>query len=715
MTTENSSVQVLGIDAGGTMTDTFFVRADGRFVVGKAQSNPADESLAIYNSSVDALAHWGRTVDDVYPELVTCVYSGTAMLNRVLQRKGLDVGLMVNRGFEQVHSMGRALQSYLGYALEDRIHLNTHRYDEPLVPISRTRGVAERTDVQGKIVIPLREDEVRVATRELVEAGSKAIVICLLQAHKNGTSEQRARDICKEELAKLGSTIPVFASVDYYPSRKESHRMNTTILEAYGAEPSRATLKLVADRFAKHGAKFALRVMATHGGTISWKAKELARTIVSGPIGGVIGSKLLGDALGDENIACSDIGGTSFDVALITKGNFAIKSDPDMARLVLSLPLVAMDSVGAGAGSFVRIDPYSKSIKLGPDSAGYRVGTCWPESGLTTVSVSDCHVVLGYLNPDNFLGGAIKLDVQRARDHIKEQVADPLGLSVEDAAAGVIELLDLTLSEYLRANISARGYNPIEFTCFSYGGAGPVHTYGYTQGVGFKDVVVPAWAAGFSAFGCACADFEYRYDKSVDLGVAELAPDANKIAACKELQSAWETLAEKVVDEFIINGFKRDDVLLIPGFKMQYMGQLNDLEIISPVAHAGTAADWNKIVEAFETTYGRVYANSARSPELGYSVTGAIMRGTVATQKPVLPEDADEGPVPPANARLGTRPFYRHKKWVDAVIWKMESLKAGNHISGPAIIESDATTFVVPDGFRTTVDKHRLFHLIEVK
>ena len=188
---------------------------------------------------------------------------------------------------------------------------------------------------------------------------------------------------------------------------------------------------------------------------------------MSGPIGGVIGSKLLGETLGYENVACSDIGGTSFDMALITKGNFAIASDPDMARLVLSLPLVTMDSVGAGAGSFVRLDPYSGAIKLGPDSAGYRVGTCWPESGLDTVTVSDCHVVLGYLNPENFLGGAIKLDVQRARDHIKGQIADPLGLTVEDAAAGVIELLDLQLREYLRSNVSAKGYNPTEFVCFS--------------------------------------------------------------------------------------------------------------------------------------------------------------------------------------------------------------------------------------------------------
>jgi acetone carboxylase, beta subunit len=715
MHTQHSPVQVMGIDAGGTMTDTFFVREDGAFVVGKAQSNPGDESQAIYESSIDALAEWQRKVDDVFPELLTCVYSGTAMLNRVVQRKGLDVGLMCNRGFEDIHSMGRAIQSYLGYALEERIHLNCHRYDEPLVPLSRTRGVTERTDVQGQIVIPLREDEVRTATRELVARGSKAIVISLLQSHKNEQSELRARDLCREELKAIGVDIPVFATVDYYPSRKETHRTNTTVLEAYAAEPSRATLKKVSDRFKKHGAKFDLRVMATHGGTIGWKAKELARTIVSGPIGGVIGSKFLGEKLGYDNIACSDIGGTSFDMAIITKGNFAIQSDPDMARLVLSLPLVAMDSVGAGAGSFIRIDPYSKAIKLGPDSAGYRVGMCWADSGLDTVSVSDCHVVLGYLNPDNFLGGAIKLDVERARHYLKVQIADPLGLSVEDAAAGVIELLDLNLREYMRSVISAKGYNPADFVCFSYGGAGPVHTYGYTEGLGFKDVVVPAWAAGFSAFGCACAEYEYRYDKSVDLGVGPNASDDEKLAACQTLTEAWQELGAKVIEEFVINGFKPEDVLLRPGYRMQFMGQLNDLEINSPVATAATLADWDAMVKAFDDTYARVYATSASSPELGFGVTGAIMRGSVVSSKPELPEEADAGPVPPPEARIGSRPFYRHKKWQDAQIWSMEALKAGNRVTGPAIVESPSTTFIVPLGFETYCDAHRLFHLKEVK
>ncbi|MCE8468036.1 hydantoinase/oxoprolinase family protein, partial [Rhodovulum sulfidophilum] len=631
------SVQVLGIDAGGTMTDTFFVDAEGDFVVGKAQTTPANEAQGLLESSREGLEHWGLTLEDALRNIQTGVYSGTAMLNRVVQRKGLRVGLIVNAGMEDFHRMGRAIQAYLGFAYEDRIHINTHYYDDPLVPRDLTRGVAERIDMMGTVVIPLNEETARTAARELIAEDVEGIVISLLHSYKNPTHERRVRDIVEEEIRASGKTIPVFASTDYYPVRKETHRTNTTVLEAYAAEPSRQTLHGISGAFKDHGSRFDFRVMATHGGTISWKAKELARTIVSGPIGGVIGAKYLGEKLGYRNIACSDIGGTSFDVALITQGELTIRNDPDMARLVLSLPLVAMDSVGAGAGSFVRLDPYTKAIKLGPDSAGYRVGVCWAESGIDTVSVSDCHVVLGYLNPDNFLGGQVKLDRQRAWDAVKVQLADPLGLSVEDAAAGVIELLDAELRDYMRAMISGKGYSPGSFTCFSYGGAGPVHTYGYTEGLGFEDVIVPAWAAGFSAFGCAAADFEYRYDKSLDINIDTDAHEADKAAQAEMLQAAWDELTERVLEEFERNGYAADKVALQPGFRMQYRGQLNDLEIESPIGAAGNADDWDRLVDTFNDTYGRVYAASARSPELGYSVTGAIMRGTVPIPKPKIP------------------------------------------------------------------------------
>lgn len=708
------SVQVLGIDAGGTMTDTFFVDAEGDFVVGKAQTTPDDESVGLIESSKEGLSYWDLELEDALATTQTGVYSGTAMLNRVVQRVGPKTGLIVNAGMEDFHRMGRAIQSHLGFAYEDRIHLNTHYYDEPLIPRHLTRGAMERVDMFGTVIIPLREETARKAARELIAQDVENIVVSFLHSYKNPDHERRVRDIVLEEAKAAGKEIQVFATVDYYPVRKETHRTNTTILEAVAADPSRKSMKLISDSFHENGAKFDMRVMATHGGTISWKAKELARAISSGPIGGVIGAKYLGEVLGYSNIACSDIGGTSFDVALITEDELTIRNDPDMARLVLSLPLVAMDTVGSGAGSYIRLDPYTKAIKRGPDSAGYRVGVCWAESGIETVTISDCHVILGYLNPDNFLGGQVKLDRDRAVKAMKEQIADPLGLSVEDAAAGVIELLDSDLRDYLRAMISSKGSTPSNFVCFSYGGAGPVHTYGYTQGLDFQDIIIPAWAAGFSAFGCAAADFEYRYDKSLDINIAPDAADDLKAVQSRTLQDAWDELTERVLEEFKINGYSADQVILQPGYRMQYRGQLNDLEIDSPIASARTAGDWDALVGAFNDTYGRVYAASARSPELGYSITGAIMRGTVPIVKPKIPTEELGPETPPEEARLGTRKFYRHGKWVDAELFQMETLRPGNRITGPAIIESDATTLVVPTGFETWLDGHRLFHLKEV-
>jgi acetone carboxylase, beta subunit len=708
------NAQILAIDAGGTMTDTFIIDENGEFVVGKAQSTPEDESIGLLNSARDALAYWDTTVEEEFPKLLAGVYSGTAMLNRLVSRKGRRVGLIVNKGMEDFHRMGRAIQAYLGYSYSDRLHLNTHRYDPPLVPRELTRGVTERVDLFGNVIIPLYEHEVEPAVRELLEQDVEAIVISLLHSYKYPHHERKIRDIAKEVMKKVGKEVPVFASVDYYPVRKESHRTNTTIIEAYAADPSRETLIKINNMLKEHGANFDLRVMASHGGTISTRANELARTLVSGPIGGVIGAKYLGEQLGIRNIACSDIGGTSFDMALITQGDLSINTSPDMARLVLSLPLVAMDTVGAGAGSYVRIDPNFKSLTLGPDSAGSRVGVCYPEGGVDTVTVTDCHVVLGLINPDNFLGGEVKLYPERAYEAVKQQIADPLGLSVEDAAYGVIDLLESQLRNYLESMILGKGYSPSQYVCFSYGGGGPLHTAGYTKGLGFEDVLVPAWAAGFSAFGCGAADFEYRYDKTLDINVNDGAADDIKLKAGKELQDAWDELKEKVAAEFEKSNFDRKDVEFRLYFRMQYQGQLNDLEIEAPIEAFENLNHWDELVNAFEDTYSRVYAKAAKSPELGYSITGAIVRGIVEVPKPKIPVEPLAGETPPQEAFLGKRNVYWKGEWIKADIWEMEKLKPGNKIKGFSIIESPATTFVVPIGFETYLDQHRIFHLKEI-
>ncbi len=707
--------QILAIDAGGTMTDTFIIDEKGDFVVGKAQTTPLDEHIGLLNSAKDALSQWDAKIEEEFPNLLAGVYSGTAMLNRLVSRVGRRVGLVVNKGMEDNHRMGRGLQSFLGYSYSDRIHVNTHHFDPPLVPRKWTVGVTERVDLFGNVVIPLYEHDIEPAIQKLIEEDVEAIVISLLHSYKYPAHERKVRDIAEQIIKKTNKDIQVFATVDYYPVRKESHRTNTTIVEAYAAEPSRKTLENIDTALRQAGTDFDLRIMASHGGTISIKANELARTCVSGPIGGMVGAKYLAEQLGLKNVACSDIGGTSFDIGLITQGELAINASPDMARLVLSLPLVSMDTTGAGTGSFVRIDPNYGNITLGPDSAGSRVGVCNPHGGLDTVTVSDCHVVLGLINPDNFIGGVIKLSREKAYEAVKTQIADPLGLTVEDAAYGVIELLESQLRNYLESMILGKGYSPSQYVCFSYGGGGPLHTAGYTKGLGFEDVLIPAWAAGFSAFGCGAADFEYRYDKTLDLNVAEHPEDSDIILAGQELQAAWDELKNKVTEEFKKNDYSPEEVDFKLLYRMQYQGQLNDLEIEAPISSFKSIDDWETLIQTFEETYSRVYAKSALSPELGYSITGAIVRGVVEVAKPQIPQEPLVGETPPKDAFLGYREIYWDGEFLQASIYEMEKLLPGNKIKAFSILESTATTLVVPPGFEAYLDENRIFHLNEVK
>ncbi len=544
--------RVLAIDAGGTMTDTFIVDDQGSFVVGKAQTTPEDESVGFMASARDALAQWDSTPELGFPTVASGIYSGTAMLNRLLQRKGLRIGCIVNAGHEDYLRLERGIQTHLGSSYADRLHLATHFHNEPLVPRARMKGVRGRIDVFGDEVLPLREEDVGDAAVALLDDGVEGIVVSLLFSYRNAKHERRVAEIIEQEKQARGvnGSVPVFLSSELYPMRRDLPRLNSTVIEAYAAEPSRSTLKTVREVTKEHGAPFELRVMAAHGGTISIEAKELGRTLVSGPVGGVVGGQALAQRMGLSNVLCTDIGGTSFDIALITDGRFEITQTPDIARFVMNMPLVRIDSIGAGTGSFVRVNPNSNRPELGPDSAGSRIGVCWPEGGLDTVSVTDLNLVLGRLNPDYFLGGEVELDVEAARAAITRQIARPLGLEVETAAAGVIELFEQTLKNEAVGRILGKGYSPADYTLLCYGGGGPLHVAGYTDGVTYGEVLVPAWAAGFSAFGCACADFDYRYDQTVDMPLLPTFGEAERAGIGAMITDAWLGLQERVAAEF---------------------------------------------------------------------------------------------------------------------------------------------------------------------
>src|SRR5256714_676130 len=536
------------------MTDTFLVDGAGSFVVGKAQTTPEDESIGFMESARDALEQWDSSPEESFPRVASGIYSGTAMLNRLLSRTGRNIGAIVTAGNEDYLRIERGIQTYLGFSYSDRLHIATHYHNEPIVPCEQMKGVRGRIDVMGTEVLPLREQDVRDAAVELLDAGVEGICICFLFGYRNAEHELRAAEILAEVKAERGvdGEVPVYLASELYPVRRDLPRLNSTLIEAYAAEPSRGAVQNVREETKEAGAAFELRVMASHGGTISIEAKELATTLVSGPIGGVVGGQALAERMKLPNVLCTDIGGTSFDIALITDGRFEITPTPDIARFMLNMPLVRIDSIGAGTGSFVRVNPNSNRPELRPAS------------------------------------------------------------------------------------------------------------------------------------GCACADYEYRSAQTTDMPILPTADAMEKAGIGFMVTGAWQGLQERVAAEFAKSGIERDRITFSHAARMQYYGQLNDIEIVSPHMEMEEGAHLDALVDAFEDAYSKVYARSARSPELGYLITQAIVHGSVGVEKPALPE-LDESPGEPVVS--ATRTVRWRDGDADTSIVRLEDVEAGHQITGPAIVE----------------------------
>ncbi|MFT4945069.1 MAG: acetone carboxylase beta subunit [Halovenus sp.] len=715
-TPTDHSAEILSIDAGGTMTDTFLIDRDGQFTVGKAKTTPDDESRGFLNSSQDALDDWEIDVDDGFPDLLSTVYSGTAMLNRLVERESeVVVGILTTSGMEDTLRMGRGRQSYTGFSYSDRLHVNTHKHPEPLIPRDQIRGVRERIDVKGNELVPIYEDDIRESVDELLDRNVDHIAVMFLHSYQNATHEQRAKEVAREQIDERDADTTVMLSSEYYPTLKELPRLNTLAAEAFAAEPSRRQLTNVQDAVDDNGGNVGVRVMASHGGTVDIHANELARTLVSGPIGGLIGANYFGKKLGYENLVCTDIGGTSFDMGIIINNDWDIDYNPEMARLLLSLPMVNMESVGAGTGSYVRVNPTFDKIELGPESAGDQVGVSAVETDVETVTVTDCHVALGWIDPENFLGGDMPIDRDIAEAEIREQVAEPLGMDVHEAAQGVVDILENKLRNDLESVVTGEGYAPSNFRCISYGGGGPVHTAGYTSGLGFNEVLVPEWAAAFSAFGCGAADFEYRYDQTTNIDIdADVSRAEAAATAGEQLTEIWTGLEEKVVAEFTNSEVGREDIEFQYNILGQYQGQLNALDIESPVSRVDTAEKLDQLLDTFENAYRRHYSEEARSPELGHTVTQASVRGVHDVVKPEIPTETPVGPDPPEEAYKQSRDSYWDGEWLETEILDLRSLQPGNELTGPAVLEGGATTFVLPPGYETRLDEHRVHHLSTV-
>ena len=706
---------ILAFDAGGTMTDAILVKPDGSFTVGKSISRREDEPRSYRESVTDAANNLGLTAAEVHARCGANIYCGTGMLNTVLTGNGRKVGLLVTRGFEDITVMEGGL-TYLGQSQNEALHQQLHKHTRSLVHPKNVHGISERLSggcYQGNIHLPpgheliaLNERQVVEATGKLLDAGVEVIGILFLYSFVDPRHEHQAKAIAQRVLRERGMDLPVVCSADVAPVSKENNRMKSLLFQCFAAELVRDSLLSVETQAKAYGYQGRLLTLLSYGGAVNMEYERLYETMISGPIGGLIGAQFIGEKLGIPNIVTADMGGTSFDVGLIVEGRLGMSKSADIAGHRLALQMVELDSVGSGAGSVVWVDEY-KRLHVGPDSAGAKVGVCLNFDRLT---VTDINVVMGYVDPDYFLGGQVKLDREAALRALDIAVAQPLGLSVYEAGAGVLDIVNSQMGDLLRTMIASKGYDTHDFTLLYYGGAGPVHMYGYAEGIEFADVITMPWAAGFSAFGAACSEYMHRYSRGLRVLIPNALSAADRGAVAGQIRTVWADLKADAKLEMAREGVDPQRVTFRYGIAARYIGQLESFDTALDSGEMAGPADIQRLIDAFEAMYTKVYPDGARFPDAGYSISAVHLEAIAPKPQPVLAEYPLSPAEPDAQAYVGSREVYHADGWTPFKVYEMAALKAGNVVPGPAIIRDPMTTVVIPPQRTMRFDKYRILH-----
>jgi acetone carboxylase beta subunit len=704
---------IIAQDAGGSMTDCFIVDKDGRFSTGKFLTHHENEGISYLGSLEDAARRWGMTSADIHRSALSSVYTGTTMVNILVTRGGSKVGLLITRGFGDTPIMERGF-TWIGQSYDDQVHSVLHEHTPWLVQPEHIKEVTERISIgspfmayhytPGRVLIPLREEDVTKGVNELLDDGVEAIAVLTLASYANPIHEKRIAEIAKEMVKQRGLDIPVVASHEICPVRNESERLKTVLLQCYMAEVARKRLFFVEETAKKEGYKHNLLTLLSYGAVADIRYPRLVEASISGPVGGVLGGKFIADFLGLSNVVCWDLGCTTCDVGVIAGGLLPVAREPDFVGHRVRMPMVSIDSIGAGTSHVIRADPVTRRITIGPESVRADLGTCYKSSEIT---IGDIDLVLKFMNPDYYLGGTIKVDRDKALQQLQERVASPLGQDVYDVSSKILELLNAKVADYINATLLSRGLNPAEFTLLVYGAAGPLHLWGLARTIEFNAVVVVPWAAVFSAFGVAAADYFHRYDKAVTFFLTPGMANDVKLSQGRVLSQAWQELEKRGLEELEAEGIPQEAVKFRYGMSGRYIGQVATWEAPVEKGRADNLEDIGKVIDSFEKMYTTIYPAAARYPDAGYQITEVYVEAIAERPKPVIPTYSLQGKKPPKKAYKGQREAYMDGEWLKFDLWEQDLLEAGNRVDGPAIIEHTMTTFVIPPQNYVELGKHK--------
>ncbi|AZG09746.1 hydantoinase/oxoprolinase family protein [Pigmentiphaga sp. H8] len=676
----------LGVDVGGTHTDLVVLDvATGELMVEKVSSTPENPALGVLNGVARFVE---RGVDVRRMEFFA--HGTTITTNALLESRGARVGLLITQGY-------RAVQEVQNQARDGNLFDYFYAKPEPIAPQRLTREIPERSDHAGNVLVTLDHDAVRQAARELREAGVESIAVCFLFSFMNPAHEETARRLIHE----VWPEVHVSLSSEVLPRIREWPRLSTTLLNAY--------LEPVLVRYIAHLNKGLDEsrlgtqqrfLMQSNGGVMPFTAAvgggKTVHTLLSGPAAGAQASAYLAESHAQRGLVTLDMGGTSADIAFIEGGIPLEVTEGSIARRQVDVPALDMTTISAGGGSIAWVDG-SGFLAIGPRSAGATPGPACYGRGGTEPAVTDADLVCGCLNPDYFLGGSQGLDVAASHAAIESRIAQPLGMTVIEAAVGIRRIVDMRMADEVRVFAARRGVDLTSFTLLPFGGAGAVHAAAVAEELGIRHILVPPRPGAFSALGLLCTDVVHDYIRS------DLKPLADLEAG--HVESVFRQLEDKAREELAAEDMDVRSARFLREMDLRYTGQGYELRtsldgLYQDQVNAATLAAAR---QRFDERHAQIHGHAAANRPV--EVVSYRLRVRVAVPKYQPREQPGGTPRPAADALKGRRQLYfAGPEALDASVYERDRLDVGAVIAGPAIVEQFDATTIVPPGWTGRVD-----------
>jgi len=703
---------LVSTDTGGTFVDAVIWDLDQRTCcIGKAPTTPEDPPAGIINAVKAAAELAGLSAAEVFAHAELVCNGTTVTTNAMIERKGATTGLLTTAGFEDTLSIANVVGRTIGLDETRLFDYRRAEWPEPIVPRTLVRGVVERVDSHGEVVVPLDEARAKRALDELVGAGIEALAICLLWSFKRPEHEQRLVALARRHYPNLF----VVASSELVPILREYERANTTAINAFLGRVFQRYASGMRERLHAEGHGGDPLVMQSVGGLAP--ASQIERlpivTLFSGPVGGVIAGRNLGAMIGQRNVITTDMGGTSFDVGLILDGEPLSTQMTVIERQIVAIPTVDIETVGAGGGSIARINEFGL-LQVGPRSMGAVPGPACYGRGGTTPTVTDADVVLGYIDAEHFLGGRMKISRERAEAAIRKEVAEPLGMSIVEAAAAIYEIVNARMADLIRRMTVERGHDPRDFALAAFGGGGPTHSTAFGPDIGVGMVVVPESATAFSALGISQSDLRHSWVHSFSRPLRN-AGGALDAGSLDELNAILVSLFERGRAQFGRDRIDPARGRITWAADLRYRNQVHEMLVPMPMPMGVPLAtgDLAEVVKRFEALYEQRYGEGASSPTARIEWVNVRVDAVAPTRAVTRIAPAAKGDADPSAAKIADKLVYNltRRRYETTPLYAAERLQPDNEIRGPAVVLSYGTTIPLHDGQHLVVDAYRN-HLI---